>query len=252
MRLDAFAERFAAAGLACLVFDYRRLGDSGGEPRQLIDLRAQREDWKAAIDWARGLDGVDRERIALWGTSLAGGHVIRTAAADSGIAAAIVQCPFTDGPASAWATGPKAVLGLTSPALRDLLAAVRRRRPVTVPIVSEHGGTALMTAADAWPGVQALIPEGVDVRKDAAARLVLRLPLDRPGRYAKRVACPILFCVCSTDSVAPAGPTLRYAARAPRGEVVSYDIGHFDIYVGSDFERAVSDQLAFLRRVLAL
>jgi uncharacterized protein len=28
MRLDAYAERFSAAGCACLVFDYRNFGDS--------------------------------------------------------------------------------------------------------------------------------------------------------------------------------------------------------------------------------
>ena len=35
-RLDAYAERFAQAGLAVLVFDYRHFGASGGEPRQLL------------------------------------------------------------------------------------------------------------------------------------------------------------------------------------------------------------------------
>ena len=32
-RLDAFAERFAAAGYAVLAFDYRHFGASGGSPR---------------------------------------------------------------------------------------------------------------------------------------------------------------------------------------------------------------------------
>jgi hypothetical protein len=52
-RLDAFAERFAAAGLACLVFDYRHFGASGGLPRQVIDIRHQRQDWDAALDYGR-------------------------------------------------------------------------------------------------------------------------------------------------------------------------------------------------------
>ncbi len=38
MRLDAYAERFAAAGYTCLVFDYRHFGASDGEPRQLLDI----------------------------------------------------------------------------------------------------------------------------------------------------------------------------------------------------------------------
>ena len=33
-RLPAYAERFAAAGMAVLLFDYRHFGDSTGEPRR--------------------------------------------------------------------------------------------------------------------------------------------------------------------------------------------------------------------------
>ena len=79
-RLDAYAERFAAAGYAALVFDYRHFGESEGEPRQLLDVRRQHEDWHAAVAFARGADGVDPERVALWGSSFSGGHVIHVAA----------------------------------------------------------------------------------------------------------------------------------------------------------------------------
>src|SRR3954454_24924050 len=72
MRLDAYAECFAAAGFAALVFDYRHFGASGGEPRQLLDIRRQLADWAAALAYARGLEGVDAARIALWGTSFGG------------------------------------------------------------------------------------------------------------------------------------------------------------------------------------
>jgi fermentation-respiration switch protein FrsA (DUF1100 family) len=73
-RLDAFAERFARAGLAALVFDYRHFGDSQGEPRQLLDIGRQLADWRAAIGYARTVDGIDPARIALWGSSFSGGH----------------------------------------------------------------------------------------------------------------------------------------------------------------------------------
>ena len=72
-RLDAYAERFAQAGMAALVFDYRNFGASGGEPRQLLDIGLQLEDWKAAVAFARSLEGIDPERVALWGTSFSGG-----------------------------------------------------------------------------------------------------------------------------------------------------------------------------------
>jgi pimeloyl-ACP methyl ester carboxylesterase len=72
----------------------------------------------------------------------------------------------------------------------------------------------------------------------------------RPGRLAASVSCPILFCVCDTDSVAPASAAVKYAATAPKGEVKRYPVGHFDIYVGDPFEQAVADQTEFLIRHL--
>ena len=96
-RLDAYAERFADAGLAVLLFDYRHFGASDGEPRQYLSIRCQLDDWRAAVAHARGLDGVDPDRVALWGTSFSGGHVIAIASEDARIAAVVSQAPFTFG-----------------------------------------------------------------------------------------------------------------------------------------------------------
>ena len=46
--LPPYAERFSAAGFYVLLFDYRHLGDSDGEPRQLISMKRQLADWTAA------------------------------------------------------------------------------------------------------------------------------------------------------------------------------------------------------------
>src|SRR3954453_11513502 len=72
-RLWAYAERFADAGIAALVFDYRGFGGSSGEPRQLLSIPRQLDDWRAALSFARGLDGIDPGRVAAWGTSFSGG-----------------------------------------------------------------------------------------------------------------------------------------------------------------------------------
>ncbi len=63
MGLDDYAEVFSAAGLAVLVYDNRNLGASDGSPRQDIDPVAQRRDQTHAITFARGLTGIDPERI---------------------------------------------------------------------------------------------------------------------------------------------------------------------------------------------
>jgi uncharacterized protein len=54
-RLFDNAEQFAGAGFAVLTFDYRNFGESGGEPRQLVSIEGQLEDWRAAIRFVRGL-----------------------------------------------------------------------------------------------------------------------------------------------------------------------------------------------------
>lgn len=246
MRLDAFAERFTAAGYRCLVFDYRHFGASSGTPRQLLDIDRQLEDWRNAVAYARTLDGADPERVVVWGTSFGGGHAIVTAAQDERIAAAIAQCPFTDGLASGLTSPPVASAKLAALAIADLAGSKIGRAPVMVPSYGERGTAALMATPDAVKGVQRLIPAGIDVPKDVAARFALQIVRHFPGRFAKDVQCPILFAICEADSVAPAGPTQKYAAQAPRGEVKLYDAGHFDIYVGEAFEINVADQIAFL------
>jgi dienelactone hydrolase len=250
MRLDAYAERFSAAGYACLVFDYRNFGDSGGRPRQLLDIKMQLADWAAAIAYGRTLDGIDPDRIGLWGTSFGGGHVIATAARVPGIKAVVAQCPFTDGVASARTLNPVIFARIGVLAARDLIAARLGRPPVLVAAAGKPGEVALMNAPDAYPGYMRLVPEGQSVPNEVAARFALKVITYRPGRAAAKIGCPILFCVCEADSVAPAVPTLRYAAKAPRGEVRMYPEGHFAIYVDDAFGRVVQDQIAFLDRHL--
>jgi fermentation-respiration switch protein FrsA (DUF1100 family) len=248
--LAPYAERFAAAGLAVLVFTYRHLGDSGGAPRQVLSMAKQLADWDAALEYVAGLPELDRNRVAVWGSSLGGGHAIAVAARHPELRAAVSQCPFTDGLASAGALGPRESLVLFGFVARDLLAAVRRKEPVCVPVAAAPGRPGLMTAPDALPGMLALVPEGYRWLNRAAARSVVSVLRYRPGRSAKRIAAPILICISATDSVAPPAPTERYARQAPRGDVRLYDAGHFDFYLGEAFNQLVAEQTEFLVRHL--
>ena len=250
LRLAAFAERFQAAGYACLVFDYRHFGESEGEPRELLSLARQREDWRAAVEFARSLPEVDPGRVVVWGTSFGGGHAIVTAADDGDIVAAVVQCPFTDGLASARQISTTANARLGAAAAKDHLARLFGRGPVRVKVAARPGEVGLMDRSDVVEGVLKLLDASglteEEYRNDVPARVALEIPLDRPGRRTRDVRCPILFCVCDADSVAPADATLRHAAKAPQGTIRRYPVGHFDIYMGDDFERVVADQLDFL------
>ena len=97
--------------LDVLLFDYRCFGGSTGEPRQFAWPARHRDDYRAAVGFARGLDGVDPDRIILWGTSWSGGHVVYVAAEDPRIAATICQTPDLDGMAALRQIGKYAGLG---------------------------------------------------------------------------------------------------------------------------------------------
>jgi dienelactone hydrolase len=250
MRLGAFAERFAEAGIAAFAFTYRHFGDSGGQPRQLLSIKRQLADWDAAIAHIKSRGDVDGKRLAVWGSSFGGGHSITVASRHPELLAAVSQCPFTDGLASARALGPRASLKLLPYVARDLAATARGAEPVTLPLAGPPGSLALMNAPDALPGYEALIPTGASFVNAAAARVVPTIATYRPGRAAKKVTMPILFCVSDHDTVTPPEQTLRYARTAPRGEIRTYEAGHFAFYLGEPFEQLVADQTEFLARHL--
>jgi len=250
MRLDAFAERFAQAGIAALAFTYRHFGDSGGQPRQLLSIKRQLADWDAAIAYVKDRRDVDGTRIAVWGSSFGGGHSITVASRHPELRAAVAQCPFTDGLASALALGPAAFLKALPAVAKDFVSMIGGRAPVMIPLAGAPGSLALMNAPDALPGYQALVPADKTFRNEVAARVTPTIMAYRPGREVKKINFPILFCVSNTDTVTPPTQTLRYARTAPRGEIKRYDAGHFDFYIGDAFDALVRDQLDFLTRQL--
>jgi len=95
--LPHYAEGLLAAGCAVLMFDYRYLGASGGEPRQHIDPWQQIEDYRNAISFAATLPDIDPNRIGIWGISYAGGHVLITGAIDPRVKCIVSNIPVVDG-----------------------------------------------------------------------------------------------------------------------------------------------------------
>jgi uncharacterized protein len=252
---DLFARRFHEAGFTVLAFDYRRLGESGGEPRQVVRISDQLADWQAAIDFARTLPGVDPAKLAIWGFSASGGYIFPVAARNPELAAAIAQTPNADGPAAGRNmmrhTTPLALLRLTGRGLLDTAGGLLGREPLLMPLVGEPGMVAVLTTPDSVDPARALNPGNKypDWQQEVAARSALRLGLYRPGRYASRVRCPMLVVACDDDQSALAGPAIRAAQRAPRGELVRLPGGHYEPFLAGH-EQAVKRELSFLRRHL--
>jgi fermentation-respiration switch protein FrsA (DUF1100 family) len=253
MGLESYAVRYQEAGFAVLVFDYRYFGKSEGEPRQLLWIPYQLEDWSAAITYARGRKEIDPERIALWGTSMSGGHVIVLAARDTRIACVVAQCPGLDGRASAEMLFKRAGIGyllrMVMHGQRDYFRSWFGLSPHKVPIVGKPGTTACLTTSDAYSGYKELAPESF--LNEVCARILLRGDKYRPIKHARNVRSPVLLQVCENDSIVPKSAAEETEKRLEKhAEAVYYPIGHFDIYVGDHFERAVEDQLGFFRKHL--
>jgi len=93
----SYARVFAERGFAALVFDYRYMGGSTGEPRQHIDPWQQIEDYRNAISYMESRDDVDAGRIGAWGISYSGGHVLILGALDTRVRAICGVVPTVDG-----------------------------------------------------------------------------------------------------------------------------------------------------------
>jgi pimeloyl-ACP methyl ester carboxylesterase len=251
--LEPYAKRFADAGFYVVLFDYRYLGASDGEPRQLVSIPRQLDDWKSAIAFARTVPGVDAARIGLWGCSLSGGHVVVAAARDKRIAGVSAQCPMLDGHASARKVRKQVGFGqiarLAAASIYDSVRAALGLSPYYVPLVAPAGEIAAMPTADAYAGLKAIVPPGW--RNQVAARLFLRLPFYQPIRYAREVQCPVLLIACERDTVASPEAAAKAAALIGKEARLTWlPIGHFDIYLGEWFERSSSEQLAFFKAIL--
>lgn len=248
--LAAYAERFVKEGMAVYVFDYRCFGDSDGEPRNLVNPFRHCQDWKAAIVHVRDLPEIDQGRIALWGTSFSGGHVIITAAQDPDITAIICQVPHVDPFSTVGGLRVKGLLRSSIAAWRDVFRRLTFRGPYYIPVVGDPGTRAFLSTPDAKPGFFSLIPQGYAWRNECPARIFLTAMLYRPIARAKRVKCPALVILAEKDSLVSPKSVERAAARMKNARLVRLPVGHFDVYTGNGFDEAVELQVDFLKEHL--
>ncbi len=247
--LTPFAERFAAAGADVVIFDYRGFGTSGGSPRQNVDHRRHRDDYRSVVSQVRGLVGIDPDRIVLWGSSYSGGHVVAVAARDPRVAAVVSQGAAMDGLAAVVEIIKYAGLGqllrLTAHAVRGVV-----QRTYTIPIVAAPGELAAITSHDALSGYEIIM--GPTFENRMLARGILPILINRPVASAAKLAMPLMLVVAASDTIAPPSAVERVATKTRgRVEVERFDVGHFDIYQGETFEKSISAQVEFLASVFA-
>ncbi|MBB6551837.1 alpha/beta hydrolase [Nonomuraea rubra] len=249
-RLFDYAERFAAEGLAALVFDYRSFGESDGEPRRVPDIGGQLADVRAAVAFVRGHERVDPDRVLLWGNSLGGAHVITVAADDPRIAAVVAQIPFNGFPKQVEGRSTVQTLRVLGAIVWDALRGRLGLSPYYIPMVGHPGELAVTATPEAGQHIQTLTGgESTSWRNSVAPRGLLQMMRYRPAGAAARLTCPLLVCVAAEDQETPLETTRVLAERAPRGELRVYPGTHFTFYTDPTFrDGVVADQIDFYRR----
>jgi fermentation-respiration switch protein FrsA (DUF1100 family) len=236
MYLDRFADAFALAGLASLVFDHRGFGESEGTPRQEVDPWQQISDYRDAITFAETLEATDPTRIGIWGSDYSGGHALVVGAIDRRVRCVVAQVPMVSGHAN--------VRRLVRPdffsTLQRLFENDRRGRlagqaPSMVAVVSEDAGqpSALRNnEAFDWysDAARALAPAW---RNEVTLRSVEMFSEYEPGAYARYVSpTPLLMVVALKDTLTVADLALEAFENALEPKrLVTLAGGHFDAYV---------------------
>jgi fermentation-respiration switch protein FrsA (DUF1100 family) len=236
--LAPYAEALAAAGFAVLAYDHRFLGASEGSPRQRVRMSEQVEDRLSAIEFVRTLDGIDPDKVIVWGYSLSGGTAVRAIAADKRVAAAILLCPFTDG---RWRCTQSAK---TQPR-NTLWTMVRAITDAVIPVSAEPGTRGGMTFPGEYAGFRKAV--GPDWRNEVHAGMALPLPYWRPVTQARKLSCPTLIQAGLRDISVSARAIDRLTQRAPDAVLKRYDVDHFQPMYGEHPAQIATDQVEWLK-----
>jgi pimeloyl-ACP methyl ester carboxylesterase len=123
--------------------------------------------------------------------------------------------------------------------------------PHTIPIAGKAGTLAMFSPPGAYDGYATLMDSSDTFENEVCARLLFMGHARDPREAAKDVQCPVLLLVCEQDKiVAPGSHVKAVQALGDKAIVKSYPIGHFDIYQGYYFERAINEMIAFLQSIL--
>lgn len=247
--LPFFAEFFSRAGVAAFVFDYRNFGSSGGAPRQLVDPWQQLDDWGAAIAFVRSHYKVDGSRIALWGSSLGGGHALIAAARDGDVQAVVAQVPLIDSEIEGEATFPGVLwlIRLLLTAWGDIACNAFSADPWLIPAIAPNGGFGMIVDDAAFERATGLVPSNSHYRNEVAARSVFTFDDYNPRRQAAALTAPVLLIASKADRFAPYTAVEAYAKAYADVTVSTIEGDHFDVYTRPVARHAAEEALSFLK-----
>jgi uncharacterized protein len=242
MYLDKYADAFAKAGFASVVYDNRNFGASDGQPRQEIDPWLQVRDYSDAITFALSLDQTDAARIGVWGSSYSGGHVLVVAATDRRVKCVVSQVPAISG-SQGFRRLVRAdfLAGLFAQCADDRRARAAGKPPAMIPVVDENPlALSALPTADSYKWFSETHKSRAPAwRNEVTLRTIEYGFAYEPGAYIGNISpTPLLMIVAVRDHLAVADLAIKAYERAyePK-KLVLLSGGHFDAYV-EEFDQA--------------
>lgn len=242
------ARAFAAAGFHAFAYDHAGFGRSDGEPRQEVDPSRQLRGYRDAVSFVRTLPQVDGARIALWGSSFSGGHVLQAAALDPRVGCVIAQAPFVSG-SGLFSLRPDAD-AFVAALFAEREARAAGAAPAMIPVVAEGDAPAALPGNDGHAWFTAT--GGPTWRNEVTLSSFEAVRGYEPGWWAPQIAPrPLLMIVAADDTVTPTvHAQAAFAATGQPKALVRVPGGHFDVYSGDGFDQAMNAAIAWLREHL--
>ncbi|GBG58233.1 alpha/beta hydrolase [Sporomusaceae bacterium FL31] len=250
--LDKYAEKFAEAGFAVLVFDYRYTGGSEGTPRGQLFYFDQQQDYRNAITWVSLQPEVDTERIGIWGTSNSGGHVLHLGVFDKRVKAVVSQVPGTDVP------DRYSTMNSDSLARRIKWQATQRVEQYKTgvikyfPVIAPIGTPSVFPSKDAYDFFTEVSKIAPNWENKVTVETLEIYREYAPTKYIQMLSpTPLLMIVASNDDLVSTKAQLDAfeRAREPK-KLVIIEGGHFAVYRGSGFDTAVTEAVEWFKASL--
>ena len=247
----SFIEAFTAAGFATFNFDYRTFGQSDGQPRQMVDIPGQQDDFRGAIAHALQQPWVDAKKLIIWGSSLGGGHAISMAAEHAQAVAMIAQVPHCCSRAAFKTVSLSAVGKGMSKAIIDSLGALLNRAPIYLPILGQGDEYGVMSHAGWYESYQIIADNSPTWSNKMVARSLLKGGDYRPITVAGNITCPSLLVPAKDDAGVPLSSVEETAAKIKNVEVFPIEGDHFGVYYGAQLQDVVDKQVQFIQQQLS-
>ncbi|KAJ7477022.1 alpha/beta-hydrolase [Mycena galericulata] len=253
--LFTFGEHWTAtAHYASLIFDYRYFGGSGGDPRNLVSLEKQQEDYQSVLRWVRlQPERFLNSQIVLMGSALSGLTVCQLALEDSGLAGVMAHSPVLDGYDTAMSLGfnPRLLFW----AFVDNIKRKMGGSPLFIKAVGRPGEFAFLNTPSSYTGFVTMFAQG-DTPFLSAPNLInpsvlFQIMNARPGRKLRDARCPVLLVIAKEDDIMPSSTVAEVAQIASdKVTIVEAPGGHYDVmHGGQGFEINIRAQLDFLGRL---